>query len=265
MTGCQVGMTGCQVGMTGCPCGHDGVPCSAGGVDFGPRGTAGPPSCTFRASTMALTISSWIRNTSFSSRSKRSDQSWDSSASFKSRAVIRTLFPALRTLPSTTCVTPSTCPIRRRSSLFPLKANELVRDDAAAERGWRAEDGRASGDDPLDGFLLLHEIPSSCHLPRSRWLHSSPVGRVPVQREVTASFRTMTWSRDSRRMDRKDTINTAVELARAGVAAMELLHCATPIAALARRISSSSSALSLASVSPMRTRFRLPVNLNGTR
>jgi hypothetical protein len=53
------------------------------------------------------------------------------------------------------------------------------------------------------------------------------------------------------------TVNTEIE-------AIKLLHCANPIAALARRISSSSSAVSLASVSPMRTRFRLPVNLNGT-
>ena len=43
-----------------------------------------------------------------------------------------------------------------------------------------------------------------------------------------------------------------------------IARCAKAIAALARRISSSSSAVSVASVGPMKTRFRLPVNLSGT-
>ncbi len=76
---------------------------------------------------MLAVISSWISNTSFISRSKRSDQTWYPSETLTSWAVMRSRLPDFWTLPSRIVSTLSFVPISRMSICFPLKANAEVR------------------------------------------------------------------------------------------------------------------------------------------
>jgi hypothetical protein len=74
-----------------------------------------------------LAISSCTAKISSSTRSYVSDHRWNPSDAFTNCVVIRTRLPALRTLPSSSVLTPSFCPMVRKSSFLPLNAKHDVR------------------------------------------------------------------------------------------------------------------------------------------